>query len=376
MAATSLVLLIGLAAAGGEQVIDDFQYLDNQAAREAWVSASGTPAVEMVRDGDRSVLQFDVPFATDPDLERTTVDREVDLDLAAPGQFLLDIAVDEPQVAGRLSLYFRSGRGWYAAGGGFVKKGWQTLRFSKASFNIEGEPAGWHDIDAIRISIWRGQPQDYSVRLGRLAAVSHDIALVIPAAQAHRGDGEVRAALRAAEDLGSMLDELGLGSDAVEDAALAKGALGDRRVAVLAYNPRLPDEAADALEQFVERGGKLFVCYSLHPRLARVLGVARGRYLRPDQSGALAEVRFEAPDIPGLPQSVRQASWNITVPEPSRVDARAIGYWYDSDGKPTGHVAMVLGDRGAFFSHRWQKASWIRSAGSATWTASRRSPNT
>ena len=63
------------------------------------------------------------------------------------------------------------------------------------------------------------------------------------------------------------------------------------------------------------------------------------------------EIRFDAADIPGLPESVRQASWNITIPEPGRPDARVIGYWHDDEGNPTGHAAMLLSDRGAFFSH-------------------------
>jgi len=351
MAIHSVLMLASLAAVGSEQVIDTFQYSDNQTAREAWVASSGSPPVEMVRDDDRTVLQFDAPFATDTELERTILDREVELDLAAPGQFFLEIAVEKPEVAGRVSLYFRSGGGWYASGAGFVTKGWQTLRISKASFNIEGEPAGWHKVDGIRISVWRGQPQNFSVRLGRLAAVSHDIALVIPAAHAHQGDREVQSALSTAENFGSMLDDLGLGSDAVEDAALANGALGDRRVAILAYNPRLPGEAAAALEKFVGQGGKLFVCYSLHPRLAQALGIAGTQYYRPEASGRLAEIRFDAADIPGLPKSVRQASWNITVPEPGDPDVCAIGYWYDDEGNPTGHAAMAMSDRGAFFSH-------------------------
>jgi len=65
----------------------------------------------------------------------------------------------------------------------------------------------------------------------------------------------------------------------------------------------------------------------------------------------LAEIRFDAADIPGLPKSVRQASWNITVPEPGGPDTRAIGSWYDDQGKPTGHAAMAISDHGAFFSH-------------------------
>ncbi len=351
MVVHSLLLLVSLSAVTGEQLIDAFDYADSQAARAAWVASSGTPAVEMVREDGRRVLRFDTPFATDPKLPRTILDRKVDLDLAAPGQFLLEIAVDKPEAAGRLSLYFRSGAGWYASGAGFAKEGWQTLRFSKASFGIEGRAAGWHRIDGIRISIWRGPAEDSSVRLRRLAAVWHDVALVIPVAYAHQGDREIQGALRAAEDLGAMLDELGLDSDAVEDGALAHGALGDRRVAILAYNPRLSPEAVEALEHFVEKGGKLFACYPLPPRLARLLGIGRMQYFRPEKSGRLAEIRFDAGDVPGLPQSVKQASWKITAPEPASPDARVIGRWFDDEGNPTGHAAMLLSDRGAFFSH-------------------------
>ena len=108
MTVHSLLLLVSLSATAGEQVIDAFDYADSPAAREAWVASSGTPEVEMVREGDRTVLRFDAPFARDEKLSRTILDREVKLDLAAPGQFLVEVAVEKPEVAGRLSLYFRS----------------------------------------------------------------------------------------------------------------------------------------------------------------------------------------------------------------------------------------------------------------------------
>lgn len=351
MAAPLLIVLASLGAAANEQIIDAFEYADSQAARQAWVSSSGTPPVEIVDDDGRTVLEFRTPFATDPDLERTILDRRVDLDLAAVGAFELEIAVDNPKTVGRLSVYFRSGGGWYTSGGGFTGEGWQTVRISKASFRTEGEPAGWHRIDGVRISIWRVQPVDSRVRLRRLSATWRDVALVIPAAYAHRDDREVKAALDAADDFGGMLAELGLGSDAIEDAALAHGALGNRRVAILAYNPRLDEGAAKVLEQFVEGGGKLFACYSLPGNLARAIGVARTQYARRERPGQFAEVRFEADDVPGLPESVRQSSWNIAAPESAGPEARIIGKWYDAEGNPTGHAAMLLSDKGAYFSH-------------------------
>ena len=111
------------------------------------------------------------------------VDRRVRLDLSIPGQFVLEAAVDDPQALGSLTLYFRSGNGWYASGKPLEKKAWQSLTFSKASFGVEGNPAGWGKIDGIRLSVWRPPGTgvaDTAVRFRRLAAVSQEVAVVVP----------------------------------------------------------------------------------------------------------------------------------------------------------------------------------------------------
>ena len=349
------LLLLGLI--GAEQVIDEFRYASPKLAPSvptadwAWVASSQTPPVEFITDGQRTVLKVVAPFATKPELARAVIDRELKLDLAAPGEFSLEVASDMPEVLPRLTLYFRSGAGWYGSGGTLTKQGWQTLRFSKASFRTEGDPAGWHKIDGVRIAAWRSRSQDATLLIRRLAAVSHEVALVIPDRSAHRGDREVGSALDTAELVSGMLAELGLGADAIDDTALLQGALGKRLVAVLAYNPGLGDEAAAALERFVEGGGKLLVCYQLPGRLGSALGFGGAKYVKQQRRGQFAEIRFDAADIPGLPKEARQASWNITAAEPIGRNARVIGRWYDDAGKPTGHAAMLISDRGAFFSH-------------------------
>jgi len=349
MTLSSLVLVLGLAAAGNERVIDDFNYADAPAAQQAWKGVMGTAPVETTGSQGRRALKFTAPFASAVELQRTAIDRDVKLDLSGMGEFALQVAAEKPEAVGSVSLYFRSGKGWYSAGTGLQKAGPQTLRFSKASFQIEDRPTGWHAIDGIRISIWRGQPVDSAVYLGKLAAVWHDVALVIPAA----GEGnerETREAIRTADSLSAMLDELGLGADAVEDAALVKGALGERRVAILANNPRLSEEAEAALVRFVEGGGKVFACYQLPPRLGAALGFERDQYIREERPGQFAEIRFDA-DIPGLPAAVKQASWNVALAKPAGPNARVIGNWYDDRGQSTGTGAMLLSDRGAYFSH-------------------------
>ncbi|NQU25117.1 MAG: hypothetical protein HQ567_27845, partial [Candidatus Nealsonbacteria bacterium] len=330
---------------GAEQVIDDFRHGDS------WTAGERTPPVDVVQNDGSPVLQVTAPFATKPDLLRTIVDRRVALDLAAAGEFTLQVAADAPEALAHWTLYFRSGNGWYGANGSLHRTGWQTLHFSKASFRTEGTPAGWHKIDGVRIAAWRGRAVDAKLRIRRLTSHQHDVALVIPDRSTRPDDGETATAVDTADRLAAMLAELGLGSDAVDETAVLRGALGHRRVAVLAYNPRLDSRSAAALQQYVEDGGKLLVCYQLPHGLGRTLGFGNPKYFRQQQSGDFAEIRFDAADVPGLPGSVRQTSWNITTAEPTGHNARVIGRWFDASGKPTGHAAMLLSDRGAFFSH-------------------------
>ncbi len=201
----------------------------------------------------------------------------------------------------------------------------------------------------MRIAVWRGGAKDSTFGFRRLAAVSHDVAIVIPAAQ--RDAVETRSALDTADRVAGMLAELGLGSDAIDEEALVRGALGRRKVAVLAYNPGIGPAAVEELGRFVEAGGKLLVCYTLPGGLARILGIGNPQYVRPEKPGGFAQIHFDAPHVVGLPSVARQASWNITTAEAADDDVKVIGRWHDDQGKPTGHAAMLLGPNGAFFSH-------------------------
>jgi uncharacterized lipoprotein YddW (UPF0748 family) len=345
----ALVLVIATLGSGHWQTLDAFDYRTTADARQAWAASDGTPKVTAVTEAGCPAIQLIAPFAADARLPRTVLDRRASLDLANAGRFTLTLHVAEPQAVGYVSLYFRSGKGWYAAGVGLDKPGWQTIEFPKSSFNVEEQPAGWRKIDGIRISFWRGQAKDATIQLRRLAAGWRDLALVLPSS--HKHDGEEAAVRETAGNMTQMLADLGLGSDTIEDADVVRGGLGERRVAILAYHPRLDDAPADALARFVQSGGKLLACYSLPQRLARTLGFDRLQYVGQKEAGQFAEMRFQADDVAGLPKSVRQASWNITAAQPAGNNARVIGRWFDKAGQPTGLPALLLSDRGAFLTH-------------------------
>ena len=347
----ALILLAGLAPLSTPQSIDAFDYRDSDAAQAVWsahAESGQSSPVTVLQDNGSQVIQLEAPFASQPELGRVYIDRKVDLNLAGAGEFTLHVQSSSPEKTGRLSLYFRSGEGWYSGGNALTGAGWNHLRFSKASFRTEGKPAGWHRIDAIRIAVWRGSSVNGTLRFKNLDAVEHDVALVIPGIGNHP---EAKSARQTAENVANMLAELGLGSDAVEDTALSHGALGKRRIAILAYNPGLPADSVQSLVQFLEQGGKVVACYTLPGRLAEALGFARARYLKQTWPGQFAEIRFADDDVPGLPVSVRQASWSILTATPAGFQAKVIGQWYDEHGKTAGEPAMLLSDRGAYFSH-------------------------
>jgi uncharacterized lipoprotein YddW (UPF0748 family) len=345
----ALLLALATLGSGHWQTLDAFDYPTTADARRAWAASEGTPEVTAARDASRPAVQLVVPFAADARLPRTVLDRRVSLDLASAGRFALTLRAAEPQAVGYVSLYFRSGEGWYSAGAGVEKSGWQTIEFLKSSFNVEERPAGWQKIDGIRISFWRGQAKDSTISLRRLAAGWHDVAVVLPSP--HARDGEQATVRETAGNMAEMLADLGLGSDTIEDADLVRGGLGHRRVAILAYHPRLDGAPADALAKFVQAGGKLMASYTLPQRLGRTLGFDQFQYVAEKKAGQFSEMRFQADDVAGLPKSVRQASWNITAAQPAGHNARVIGRWFDKTGQPTGLPALLISDRGAFLTH-------------------------
>ena len=175
--------------------------------------------------------------------------------------------------------------------------------------------------------------------------------IVLPARTVADHQGELRVAQRTAQTVAAMLEELGIAANTIDEGAVAAGAIGQCPVAILPYNPTMADDCADVLARWLEAGGKLLVCYTLHPRLSTALGFGGTKYVRQQRVGQFAEMRFDGASIDGLPQSVRQASWNITAAEPATHGARVIGRWYHDSGQPTGQPAILLSDRGVLLSH-------------------------
>lgn len=341
--------LLLLGAAAPAQSLDDFTYADAAAVRKAWAAGEHTPPIDAVSEGGRQALAVSLPFAAQPNLGRSVIDRRVKLDLVTPGAFSVELTVDDAKAIGGVSLYFCSGKGWFSGSGAVRGSGRQTIRFAKSSFRTEDKPTSWQEIDGIRLAFWRGQAHDAQVRLLRLSSLTGDVALIVPG----RGEGrpESKAAQEVAKRVTLMLEELGLPTDVLKDEGLTRNALGSRAVAVVGYCPQMPEAAVAELVRYVEGGGKLVLCYQLPAGLGKLLGFGPGKYVRESRPGAFAEMRFDAGALPGAPAIAKQHSWNITSATPADAAARIVGRWHDDQGQPTEHAALLVSPRGAFFSH-------------------------
>ena len=342
--------------AAQERVIEAFDYPSNATAQRLWINGEGTPAVEAVVHEDRRGLRISTLSSKefqrtvhDLDLNQVSLWKHSPTNLSRYGYFTLDLFVENPDALDSLTLYFRSTNGWYGASLPLEQSGWQRLVFNKASFRPEGEPS-WGTIAGIRLSVWPTTTVKSSVIVDQLAALSHQTVIILPTNTAR----DIQVVRTAAKVLTKMLKEIGIPADTLEDAVISTDTLKGRRLVILPSNPQIPDNVAATLRRFVEAGGKLFVTYNLAENIADLLHLRPTDWVRQD----FASIQLHAPGIVGLPQSVRQASWNITVAEPTDNRTRAIGYWHDVNESPTEYPALFLGVNGAFLSHIVLSDDW------------------
>ena len=177
------------------------------------------------------------------------------------------------------------------------------------------------------------------------AAQSTKIAIVLPAS------GDVQYARSVGKRFNRMLNSIGFTAAMLEEASLSQAQLKPRRLVILPLNTVVTAQTGKLLKNFVAGGGKLFVTYSLADAVAPLLGLRQTDWLKQEAPGQFAAVRLNASEIPDMPASIRQASWNITVAEPTTPRTKIIGYWHNAMAESTGLPALFVGEAGVFFSH-------------------------
>lgn len=338
-------------------LIDACQYASDAEAQSRWVPMSRqTVPVLMGAVGGRRALRLPCRFAGDP-VDRSSWNYRVALDLSRCEGIEFDLYCADPAPISSISVYFRSGGGWYHASFDVDRRsGWRTVVIPKSATREEEHPGGWDRIDLIRVSAWRSESVDTEfaiTNVRRRGVLGQDTALVLVRPDSViRGDaGSARGSLEYLETLRRHGEDLDLRTAAISDLEINDALLTSVRVLILPHNPSLPDSAALAIRRYLERGGKLLSFYGVPEGIRPATGIARGPFVQQQRPGEFAVIRFAADALPGAPATVHQQSWNLRADVPADPSGKVLAEWYDDQGRATGRPAVVRSTNTIVMTH-------------------------
>jgi len=336
--------IMGFLLPASAQLIDDFSYQNSEGAKKTWRAIDGSPPVTIAPAGG---LAFTLPFSTDRD--RVYWDRDGIIDLSGYTGFELDITCDLPQAMRSLSIYFRSGSGWYIWNQPLPAAGRQIIQLQKGHFSTEGNPSGWENIDKIRISPWKGKSLDGALIIHNFSGRNENLFLIQATASAPNAT-ERSVARRTTERLSGWLKECGIPHAVVTEDQM-EVASREASVLVFPYNPKIPAPGITALRTFSKRGGKLVVFYSSDYQLAELMGVSIGAITNTRDIARWRGMVFEKSAPPGVPPSVHQQSWTIGLASPTSESGRVMAWWMTASDQASSDPAIIATPQGYWFTH-------------------------
>ena len=340
-----LVVLMGLMVSVGYGA-------EVAAAAERWQPMAGSPVAENLSMGNRKAVRFPCLLGN-VKLDRASWDLPVQLDMSRCAGIRFETRCQDPRPIRSFSLYFQSGEGWYAATFAHPPSDqWQTVEVRKEQTHIEGHPAGWNKITAIRISAWRGGEvnTEFAIADLGLVEVEADIALVRGESAAGSSPEEVAPVCQFTEQMADMLRELHLGYVMLSDLDLGPAKLKSYRVVILPHNPKMPASVDQDIADYMNGGGKVIACYGLTRNIAAAGGVVLLQHRPQKWEGQFAAIATDARILPGAPETAKQRSWNIMEVKPA-AGTQIAAMWVDQSGKATGMPAILVSPQMIYMSH-------------------------
>lgn len=330
----------------GTRVIDSFSAGSGGERASLWTPGPGMPA----QISGAGFLKARFPYRFSKQHNRVYWDRPVHLDLSKTHALEFEFYCKTPSDIKSMAFYLKSGDGWYVWIRRIDETGRQKLRFNMGEAGVEGEPSGLHDITGLRISFYgSGSRSEGVVSAYSLTARVYPVVL-IQATSSAPNQAERAFAAGVTRRMSKWLFNAGIEHAVITDDDAAKGLLDGSGLAVLCYNPVLPERMFRQVESFVRGGGKLVVFYSSDERLARLMGVRLGDYTRSSSPDEWTHFVFSGSAPRGVPKVVYQTSTNIRPVFPEAEGASVIACWNRSDGKPA-YPAWVKTRRGLWMTH-------------------------
>ncbi len=321
-----------------------------------WIAQSDTAKARPAEIAGKPALLLPCNFAaTKP--ERASWDRALPFTLAGYEGISLEIWCKDPTPITGMTLYLQSGKGWYVGRFALPRAGqWLSVNLRKDDFGTEGAPAGWSQIQTMRLSAWRGGERDTELAIRNFQRIEFngEVLVVRNESALATHPGEARAIEQFTRNAIGALNRSGIECSVVSDNDLARPGLKLPPLIVLPHNPALSPEAIGLLIKHVESGGKVMAFYSMPGELAKACGFEVGRFMQGGPENRFSQI-IARPDAPGgMPRTIAQKSWNINSAKPiagHSAKPRVIAGWHDAPGKDSGEAALLLSDRGALMTH-------------------------
>jgi len=329
--------------AGSARTLPVFDFATTEAARAAWKPNSGSSPVELY-DGiptmEKNGVRFPCNFSNVS--SRCSWDMTISENFTSETLVRLRIHIDNPLPISSLTLYFRSGAGWYSSTFGNLQKGWQVLQCARSNFIFSGTPTGWHFIDGIRFSPWKGQGSDTEIIANDLVLQNPQIVVVRGTKSTAQDTVEATTAL-----ISACLDSWGIDYGAITEEDVENGMLTGTRLAIFPYSNNMSAAEVKQIENYISSGGKIIVFFTAPTAVFNLLGIQ-------NQGGAgiaPRAMRFRPDILDCIPPFVKQASWNFFKISPVAPDVRVLADWEDGEGASLGWPAWTIVNNGAYMSH-------------------------
>ncbi len=319
----------------------------------AWVPGTESESPSIIQINGKAALRMPCAF-TGKAVERASWTRNVSLNLSEARGIRFQFFCANPEPVLEFVLYLRSGNGWYRLPFSMETPGaWNVIRADRLKMGVEGTPAGWHSIDAIRFGAFKMAEQDteFCVANFGVMAVESPLVMICGDSAARHYPKEAAAIRESAETMGGFLDGLGLPFVPLSDADASPKHLQGKKLVILPYNPSLPESATNAVLAFMKDGGRLLSFYELPKALQGAAGIQLGPHIPQSRPGQFASFRRTGDALADMPDEVRQCSWNIREARPAGKTTKVAAAWHDEQGKSAEHAAVLVSKQAIHVTH-------------------------
>ena len=326
----------------GVRVLNVLASDGGDSAAKEWKAVGGAAPAEPLIIGGKPVLRFRCNFAG-TEMPRAAWGRAIALDLTRATAVVFDVYAGGMAAVGAITLYIRSGDGWYGASW-YPKQeqSWRRVRIPKRDFTVDAPGGRWAQVTGLRMSPWALKREDAELCIANFGIEETDGSALIVASDTGSGH---------AVTVHSLLEEAGLPLPMISMQDLTPELLAAARLVILPHNDNISDKEASNLADFGRRGGRIIACFTLPFKLASLLGVKQKDFTPKAYGGEFSSMRFAGTPPPGVPATVRQSSWAVIRSSPVSGVGTVTAWWHDAAGKRTDAPAIIESKNGAWISH-------------------------